>query len=139
TPLRRADPRRNLRRRRNRSERQGVNTETGKPLRRSPASFGVHALACPLVAKEVRLLLPAFATALLLAFVPLWFMPAGLAVVLFGLGTVLLALSPFGREFGLKTFPLILAQPLERRRIWRIKIGLLTLAMAAVFFAWCAA
>src|SRR5206468_19266 len=79
----------------------------------------------------------AFATALLLALVPLRIMPPGLAFVLFALGTALLALSSFGREFGLKTFSLILAQPLERRRIWRIKIRLLAIAMGVVFLAWC--
>src|SRR6266699_2813972 len=67
----------------------------------------------PLLAKELRLLLPAYAMALLLA------------------------MSSFGREFGLNTFPLILAQPMERTRIWWTKVAVLAGAMTTVFAAWC--
>lgn len=97
-----------------------------------------------LAAKEVRLLLPAYVTALLLAVVPVWFMPndavntpAYYAIFPFGFGIMLLALSSFGREFWLKTFALALAQPLERWRIWWTKVALLAGALGSVFVLWC--
>jgi hypothetical protein len=97
----------------------------------------------PLYAKEIRLLQPAYLVALLLAIVPVWIFPSGpndspggVAVVLFSFGAIMLALSPFGREFALGTFGLQLAQPEERRRIWRIKSGLLAAAMVSVFAVW---
>jgi len=82
-----------------------------------------------LVKKEIRLLLPAFVGALALAIVPIWLqgydprnywsdanvLPA--EVNLFGI--LLLALSSYGREMGLKTLPFTLAQPVERARIWQ--------------------
>ncbi len=93
----------------------------------------------PLLAKELRLLLPAYAMALLLAIAPVWLLrkdPA-LALYPFWFGAALLALSSFGREFGLNTFPLILAQPLERTRIWWTKVAVLAGAMTTVFIVWC--
>ena len=95
----------------------------------------------PLEAKEIRLLLPAYGVALLLAIVPVWLLPYDLnnaddfVVLSFLFGVVMLALSPFGREFGLHTFPLILAQPLERTRIWWTKVAVLAVAMTTVFAA----
>jgi hypothetical protein len=97
-----------------------------------------------LIQKEIRLLAPAYGLALLLAIVPVWLLPeqtnwnntAGLSVFLFWFGAMMLALSAFGREFGLATFPLVLVQPLERNRIWRTKIGVLAGAMASAFAAW---
>ena len=90
----------------------------------------------PLYAKEIRLLQPAWLMALLLAVVPVWLgprgpydSPQGMALAAFLFGMVMLALSVFGREFGLQTFPLLLAQPVERRRIWWTKSGLLAAAM----------
>ena len=88
-----------------------------------------------LVKKEVRLLLPAFVAALTLAIVPFWVLPEdrmnpGLVPGnLFMLGTLLLALSSFGREIGLKTLPFMLAQPLERARIWWTKIAVLAVTL----------
>ncbi|HWI58777.1 MAG TPA: hypothetical protein VNZ22_16245, partial [Bacillota bacterium] len=97
-----------------------------------------------LLVKEIRLLLPAYGAALLLATVPVWLLPTTYgstipapAFYAFCFGAVMLALSSFGREFSLKTFPLILAQPLERRRIWWTKVALLGAAMATVLTAWC--
>ncbi len=97
----------------------------------------------PLLAKEVRLLLPAYGVALLLAIVPVWLLPndphnpAAFSLYSFWFGAVMLALSPFGREFGLHTIPLILAQPLERTRIWWTKVAVQAVAMTTVFAAWC--
>jgi hypothetical protein len=97
----------------------------------------------PLIAKEIRLLLPAFVMALALAVIPVWLLPndgvnsaAKVALYPFCFGVVMLALSAFGREFGLQTFSLLLAQPLERGLIWRTKISVLSLATATVFAAW---
>jgi len=101
-----------------------------------------------LVQKEMRLLAPAYVLALLLAIVPVWLLsksnspgytPAEAFVPAFWFGAMMLALSAFGREFSLNTFPLILAQPLERHRIWRTKIAVLAGAMASAFAAWCLA
>src|SRR5690349_3210585 len=96
-----------------------------------------------LVTKEIRLLLPGYAMALLLAVVPVWLLSDVklgvehtapiLAPLLFGV--LVLALSSFGREFGMNTFPLLLAQPLTRSRIWWTKVVVLALAMATVFGA----
>jgi hypothetical protein len=98
----------------------------------------------PLLIKEIRLLLPAYVMALLLAIVPIWLLPEthGLfpsqtAIIFsFCLGIVVLALSCFGREFALRTFPLQLVQPLERSRIWWTKIKVLAIAMTTVMAAW---
>jgi len=99
-----------------------------------------------LVAKEVRLVLPAYGVALLLAVVPVWLLPGGssntppgIPVFPLWLGATILALSSFGREFGLQTFPLMLAQPVERRRMWWTKIAVLAGALATVFGLWCLA
>ena|SRR3989449_5922569 len=91
----------------------------------------------PIVAKEIRLLLPAYAMALLLAIVPIWLLPGESATIFsFCFGTVILALSSLGREFALRTLPLQLAQPLERSRIWWTKIRVLAIAMFTVMAAW---
>src|SRR5208282_2472070 len=92
-----------------------------------------------LVTKEIRLLLPAYGAAVVLALVPVWLLPfdqqhnpEALAVYPFCFGTVLLALASCGREFGLKTFGLMLAQPLERNRLWWTKIGVLAVASVSL-------
>src|SRR5437762_7602323 len=98
----------------------------------------------PLAAKEICLLLPAYVTALLLAIVPVWLLPndpantpAAIALYPFWFGAAIVAISSFGREFGLKTFPFILAQPLARTRIWWTKVGVLAVASASLFGVWC--
>ncbi len=94
------------------------------------------------VAKELRLLLPAYVMALLLAVVPVWTLPgsdqnaATLALYPFWLGVSFLGLSCFGREFTLRTFPLLLVQPRERATIWRTKVSVLAAATGSVFLAW---
>jgi len=97
-----------------------------------------------LVEKEIRLLLPAFGGALALAILPGWLLPyhdlqnpIALPAYLFLFGIVMLALSSFGREIGLRTLPFILAQPLERARIWRTKIIVLSVFVAVSYAAWC--
>jgi hypothetical protein len=46
-------------------------------------------------------------------------------------------LSTFGRELGLGTFALLLAQPVDRGQMWRTKLTVLSGAMATVFGVWC--
>jgi hypothetical protein len=88
--------------------------------------------------KEIRLLLPVYWVALVLGIIPIWLVPrtnwAPTDVTLYplGLAMALLALSTFGREFGLATFPLLMAQPLERTRIWRAKLAVLAGAVGTV-------
>jgi ABC-type transport system involved in multi-copper enzyme maturation permease subunit len=95
-----------------------------------------------LIDKELRLLLPAFAGALALAILPVWIVPydkwnpSVLPSYLYLFGTVLLALSSFGREIGLRTLPFMLAQPLERARIWWTKIIVLAVFAALTYDAW---
>jgi ABC-type transport system involved in multi-copper enzyme maturation permease subunit len=95
-----------------------------------------------LIEKEIRLLLPAFAGALVLAIVPVWLLPVeprnpgAIAGWFYLFGAVMLALSTFGREVGLKTVPFILAQPLARSRIWWTKIVVLVVCSALTYDAW---
>ena len=97
-----------------------------------------------LTVKEIRLLLPSLGMAIMLSIVPAWLLPLGahdslVSVTLypFSFGAVLLALSSFGREFGLKTFSVLLAQPAERSRIWRTKIAVLSGSLVLAWMVWC--
>ena len=89
--------------------------------------------------------MPALRVALVLAIVPVWLVPnhwrntPEIVGIPFALGLVLLAISSFGREFSLQTFPLLMAQPVPRARVWWTKVLVLALAMLAVFVAWIAA
>jgi hypothetical protein len=95
-----------------------------------------------LVVKEIRLLLPAFVGAVALAIVPAWLFPydrwnaEDYSVLFFWFGIALLSLSSFGREIGLKTLPFMLAQPLDRMRVWWTKIAVLGFLVFLVFDAW---
>ncbi len=95
----------------------------------------------PLIRKEIRLLLPAWVVALLAATMPVWpwqdwasAWPLVLVAAVLGL-----ALSPFGQEMSYGTFGLLLVQPEDRRRFWRIKTGLLAVALVSAWtlFAFC--
>ena len=102
-----------------------------------------------LVRKEIRLLMPAWIAALALVVVPeslVWLatrhkanpVPDPALFVLYGLGVVLIGLSSFGQEFNCGTFPLLLAQPVSRVRLWRVKVLTLAAAMLSVslIFSW---
>ncbi len=95
-----------------------------------------------LVKKEIRLLLPAFAAAVVLAILPVWLSPidrlnlGAAPTTMFFSGVLMLAISSFGREIGLKTLPFILAQPLKRSRIWWTKIAVLGGAIVLACIAW---
>src|SRR6266436_1726773 len=105
--------------------------------RRASLAAAVQLFMTPIVAKEIRLLLPAYGMALLLAIVPIWLLPGEAATIFsFCFGAVILALSSLGREFALRTFTLQLAQPMERSRIWWTKISVLAIAMITVMAAW---
>jgi ABC-type transport system involved in multi-copper enzyme maturation permease subunit len=100
----------------------------------------------PLVRKELRSILPPWGLALLLAILPIWLVWPGAAGIWagtpgylvntpFALGVLLLSLTPFGQELNWGTSSILLAQPVSRARIWRIKTLLLALALLLVFVA----
>ncbi len=92
------------------------------------------ALALPVV-KELRSLLPIWAacTALLIG-AHLFDIPFGRAylVLLYGFGSIALGAHLFGQEFANGTFVLLLTQPMERRRVLAIKLGVLAAMLAAI-------
>ena len=94
----------------------------------------------PLVKKEIRLLLPSFIVAVLLALVQGITRPYDfyIASLLF-FGLTILALTTMGREASLNTFSMMLAQPAERMRIWQTKLSVLVAAFLIVFAVWLAA
>src|SRR5262249_28823610 len=53
----------------------------------------------------------------------------------FALGCVVLSLTTFGQEFSHRTFTLTLAQPIDRKNIWRTKTIILAIAMLLVAVA----
>jgi hypothetical protein len=90
-----------------------------------------------LVKKEVRLLLPSWVVAMLLALPPVCTRSDdGIPVFLLFMGMVMLALTSIGRETSLNTLSSLLAQPAERRRIWTTKLSVLAVAFLAVFAVW---
>lgn len=95
-----------------------------------------------LLKKEIRLLLPSTAAALALVIVLPWFWRSpyslfSMTTVALFFGLLVLATTSFGREITMGTFSSLLVQPVERRRIWWTKIGLLLAAAALVFGAYC--
>jgi hypothetical protein len=90
-----------------------------------------------LVKKEIRLLLPSWVVAMLLALVQVVTRPYDFYVAcLLFFGLTIMALTTFGRESSLNTFSLLLAQPAERLRIWQTKITVLAIAFLIVFGVW---
>jgi len=97
----------------------------------------------PLLRKEVRLLFPFWALAMLLAVLPPLLAPTvgylqavdPFIFQLFGFGLILMGLAPFGQEFSMGMFSSLLAQPVERRRIWRLKLLLIAIAGLLVLAA----
>jgi len=91
----------------------------------------------PLVKKEIRLLLPAWSVALLLALVQAIARPYDfyVAALLF-FGMTVMALTSFGRETSLNTFSQMLAQPMERLRHWQTKLSVLAVAFLTIFGVW---
>ena len=93
----------------------------------------------PLVKKEIRLLLPSWLVISSLAILLPWFScnnPFDFFVwmpLFMFFGVILLAVDSFGREFSLGTFSSLMSQPMERRRIWRMKITVLFFAAALIY------
>jgi hypothetical protein len=97
----------------------------------------------PLVRKEIRLVFPYWGIAMLLVIVLALVLARDMSDPLnkyftwgFDFGMVLLGLAPFGYEFSTGTFSSLMVQPMERRRIWRLKIlvtGLAALLAVAAF------
>lgn len=90
-----------------------------------------------LVKKEIRLLLPSWIVAMLLALVQAITQPYDFYVAcLLFFGLTIMALTTIGRESSLNTFSLLLAQPAERLRIWQTKLSVLAVAFLTVFVSW---
>ncbi len=93
-----------------------------------------------LVKKEIRLLLPSWIVAVLLAVVQGITRPYDFYVAsLLFFGLTIMALTTIGRETSLNTFSSLLAQPTERMRIWQTKLSVLAVAFLTVFAVWLAA
>ena len=93
-----------------------------------------------LVKKEIRLLLPSFMAAVLLALIQAITRPYDFYVAcLLFFGLTIMALTTIGRESSLNTFSLLLAQPAERTRIWQTKLSVLAGAFLIVLGVWLAA
>src|SRR5208337_2514812 len=91
----------------------------------------------PLVKKEIRLLLPSWVVAVLLALVQAITRSYDFYVAcLLFLGLTMMALASIGRESSLNTFSLMLAQPAERLRIWQTKLSVLAVAFLVVLGVW---
>jgi hypothetical protein len=99
----------------------------------------------PLIKKEIRLLLPAWAAAMALVIfqisipVPFGFLAGAPDIgAPFGLilGFLLLSVASFGQELSSGSLASLLSQPMERRRIWATKIKMLAVAFVSVLFAW---
>ena len=98
----------------------------------------------PLVRKELRSIFPLWLLAMVLAILPVWLVwpggrgifagaPGYLVYAPFAVGVLLLSLIPFGQELNWGTFSILLAQPVSRKRLWRVKVLLLALALFLVF------
>ena len=92
----------------------------------------------PLLKKEIRLLLPAWLAVLFLEMGMPWLGSDHEDTLMFApyfffFGMVLLAVDSFGREFSLGTFSSLMAQPMERRQIWRTKTSVLLIAATLIF------
>ena len=99
-----------------------------------------------LVRKEIRSILPVWLLAMVLAILPVWIVWPGpngvffgdlglLVFAPFGLGVLLLALTPFGQELNWGTFPVLLAQPVSRDRLWLVKVTTAAVALGLAFVA----
>jgi len=96
------------------------------------------------VRKEIRLQLPVFIIGWLCA-ISIWLLPNGpwrhqtFGIVLSGLPSLIcpamllmMSVSAFGGELNPGTFSNLLAQPISRARIWRIKTAILAVAFAII-------
>ncbi|HKQ37299.1 MAG TPA: hypothetical protein VJ063_04410 [Verrucomicrobiae bacterium] len=89
----------------------------------------------PRIAKDIRLMAPASGLTVVLM-IAASFLPQvgqGWAVTVFVFGCLIVAGSIFGAEFACGTVPQLLAQPMDRRRIWREKTLVMAAALALLF------
>lgn len=104
----------------------------------------MSAVLPPHVAKELRAVLPAAlacAAAIVAGAVTDDLFVLGTARLAFGLGAIALGAHAFGHEYTCRTLPILLAQPMDRRRLFLLKIAVvaailiaLTVAAAPVLF-----
>lgn len=99
----------------------------------------------PLIKKEIRLLLPAWIAAMLMAILPVWFASiwtdqSDLSMSVIGyllvFGFLFLGISSFGQEISSGSLAGLLSVPMERCRIWAIKTTTLGIAFLLVLLAW---
>ena len=100
----------------------------------------------PFLKKEIRLLLPAFMFALAIAVAGIFFHGENgswingigyfLGGIFFPAVVIMLALNSFGTEIGTQMFAMMLAQPVERQRVWQTKIVLLAISLVFVAIVW---
>src|SRR5258708_31827458 len=90
----------------------------------------------PRIAKEMKVLRPAFLLTLAAAALPLVIgpnrheLPEIWIGVIFALGCLIMGAEAFGNEFQQKTISLLLTQPLPRSSIWKEKMQVLGMALA---------
>jgi ABC-type transport system involved in multi-copper enzyme maturation permease subunit len=95
------------------------------------------------IIKETRSVLPVLVVTMLVSVAPrlIWERKTagGAGLAFFTLCCVLMGAASFGNEFQWRTMPLLLAQPVPRRRIWNEKMLVLgcALALGLVFFLVC--
>jgi hypothetical protein len=88
----------------------------------------------PRIIKETRALLPVFGVTLLAAIAPplIWRRETAQVVgnIIFTICCVILGASCFGNEYQWRTMPLLLSQPVPRRKIWNEKLLVLGIGLA---------
>ena len=94
-----------------------------------------------LAKKEVRLLAPGWLAVLLLEVAIPWLGNGEERALFFGpltlfFGMVIIGVDSFGGEFTRNTFLSLMAQPVERRTIWRTKMTVLAAAAGIIFVAY---
>jgi len=87
------------------------------------------------VFKEVRELLPAWLACLAAIATPSivgrWY---GIEVLAYGLGTAALGSVAIGHEYGYRTLPAMLAQPVSRRRLFLMKMAIVAAMLAPICY-----
>ena len=92
-----------------------------------------------LAKKEVRLLAPGWLAVLLLEVAIPWLGNGEEWALFFGpltlfFGMVIIGVDSFGGEFTRNTFLSLMAQPVERREIWRTKMSVLAAASGIILW-----